>query len=63
MASRNTAVLAERFDGLSLPDLRVILDALDGPSCTSERAADLHYAVKHAIDVKQPRPGDADNHR
>jgi hypothetical protein len=49
MAPRNTEVLAERFDQLGVADLCVLLAALDGPSCTSERAADLYYAVKHAI--------------
>ena len=34
MAPRSTAVLAERFDGLAVEDLRVILDALDGPPLT-----------------------------
>lgn len=56
----NAQVLAERFDELGLADrLRVILQALDGPCCTSQRAADLHYAVKHAIEVKQARRGGA----
>ena len=55
IAPRNTKVLAERFDGLGLADLRVILAVLDGPSCTSERAADLYYEVRHAIDVKRAR--------
>jgi hypothetical protein len=57
MASRNTKVLAERFDQLGVKDLRVILAALEGPSCTSERAADLYYAVKHALETKQARRG------
>ena len=55
MAPRNTKVLAERFDQLSVEDLRVILAALEGPSYTSERAADLYYAVKHVIEAKQAR--------
>ena len=59
MAPRNTEVLAERFDSLGLADLRVLLAALDGPSCTSERASELYYAVKHAIEAKQPRRREA----
>jgi hypothetical protein len=55
MAPRNTEVLAKRFRSLGLADLRVILAALDGPSCTSERASDLYYAVKRAIDARQAR--------
>jgi hypothetical protein len=43
MAPRNTEVLAERLDQLGIADLRVLLAALDGLSCTSERAAD-HYS-------------------
>jgi hypothetical protein len=43
MAPRDTEALAERFQPLSLADLGVILAALEGPSCTSERAAD-HYS-------------------
>ena len=57
MAPRNTKVLAEPFDQLGVEDLRVLLAALDGPSCTSERAADLYYAVKHAIEAKQAQRG------
>jgi hypothetical protein len=57
MAPRNAGVLAERFDRLGVADLQVILAALDGPSCTSERGADLYYAVKHAIEAKQARRG------
>jgi len=57
MAPRNTKVLAEPFDQLGVEDLRVLLAALDGPSCTSERAADLYYAVKQVIDAKEPRRG------
>ena len=57
MAPRNTDVLAERFQSLCLTDLRVLLAALEGPGCTSERAADLYYAVKQVIDAKEPRRG------
>ena len=59
MAPRSTEGLAERLRLLGLADLRVILAALDGPSCTSERAADLYYAVKHAIEAKQARRREA----
>ena len=59
MAPRNREVLAERFQPLGLADLRVILAALEGPSCTSERAADVYYAVKRAIEAKQARGREA----
>jgi hypothetical protein len=59
MAPRDTEGLAGRFQPLGLADLRVILVALAGPSFTSERAADLYYAVKHAIEATQARRTEA----
>jgi hypothetical protein len=50
---RNPDVLAEKFAEIADGDLRIILKALEGPSVTDERTAELYEAARQSLENRR----------